>query len=355
MTPDDRWIDRARFDAEHAKRVWAGSADAEDAPAWYGRVATLIRSAAAPGTDDELAGEADIVARMQAAILEPAPDDELDGEPDIVARMQATILDLRASTEGDEVEDGDRPRHLRAAAGGRDGARRRGARVVSRIVAAKAAAVTTVVAIGVTAAAATTGIVATVVVPALTSHEEKQPRPPQEAGPTAESESSGDSSGRVGDRDGGDVPNEPPITLQSGEPLACMFRLDCLMDQVEKAASTTPPKATTGPAVDSATPSDSTVVDPNAAPPQPETPPATSSEIPAEPEPTTTTTTEPPPAPTTTTTEPPPPPPTTTTTAPTQPVELAAPAATTTSPAELAAQTGESGDARAVTEPTPAG
>ena len=69
MTPDDRWIDRARFDAEHAKRVWAGSADTEDAPAWYGRVATLIREAAAPATEDELAGESDIVARMQAELV----------------------------------------------------------------------------------------------------------------------------------------------------------------------------------------------------------------------------------------------------------------------------------------------
>ena len=107
MTPDDRWIDRARFDAEHAKRVWAGSADAEDAPAWYGRVATLIRGAAAPATEDELAGEADIVARMQAAILDPAPDDELDGEPDIVARMRATILDLRDGAQNDGAGDDD--------------------------------------------------------------------------------------------------------------------------------------------------------------------------------------------------------------------------------------------------------
>ena len=162
MTPDDRWIDMARFDAAHADRVWAGSADIDDAPAWYGQVATLIRAAAAPTTEDELAGESEIVARMQAAILEPAPDDEAAGESEIVARMQATILEL--ATYG----DADRPRHLRApdpwAAAER---RRRGARVVRRIVAAKAAAVTTVVAIGVTAAAATTGIVATVVVPAL--------------------------------------------------------------------------------------------------------------------------------------------------------------------------------------------
>lgn len=358
MTPDDRWIDRARFDAEHAKRVWAGSADTEDAPAWYGRVATLIREAAAPATEDELAAESDIVARMQAAILDPAGDDELAREPDIVARMQATILDLRTSTESDGAGDADRPRHLRGAAGGRDGARRRqGARVVRRILAAKAAAVTTVVAIGVTAAAATTGIVATVVVPALSSHEPKAPGP-AEAPPASDSGSTGGSAG-VDDGDGRGTPSEV-ITLESGQPLACMFQLDCLMEQVEEAtgvpaggtASETPPAAAAG-----AGPTDSTAVDPNAAvTPPPETPPVTSATEPApEPAPEPTTTTEPP---TTTTTEPPPPP-TTTTTEPPQPAELAGPPP----PAEpMAAQTGDSGDATAAglprgggTESPPAG
>jgi hypothetical protein len=338
MTPDDRWIDRARFDAEHADRVWAGSADIEDAPAWYGRVATLIRDAAAPSTDDELAGESDIVARMQAAILEPAEDDELAGESGIVARMQATILDLRPAAGSDGVGDADRPRHLRAAAGGRDGARRRqGARVVRRIVAVKAAAVTTVVAIGVTAAAATTGIVATVVVPALSSHDAKELKPP-EAQRAADSETSAESSGGIDDGDGGDAPSVTGITLESGKPLACMFQLDCLMKQVEKAtgvpAGTTPPDAALPGAEGAPT---STVVDPNAAvPPPPEPPPVTPpSEPPTDPPPDPTTTTEPP---TTTTTEPPT---TTTTTEPPPQAEMAAPP-----PAEpLAAQTGETGGA----------
>ena len=113
-----------------------------------------------------MAGESEIVARMQAAILEPAPDDEAAGS------RRSWPGCRPPSSSSPTYGDADRPRHLRApdpwAAAER---RRRGARVVRRIVAAKAAAVTTVVAIGVTAAAATTGIVATVVVPAFSSHE----------------------------------------------------------------------------------------------------------------------------------------------------------------------------------------
>jgi hypothetical protein len=369
MTPDDRWIDRARFDAEHAKRVWAGSADVEDAPAWYGRVATLIRGAATPGTDDELAGEADVVARMQAAILEPAPDDELDGEPDIVARMQATIVDLRASTENDGADDDDRPRHLRAAAGGRDSARRRSARVVSRIVAVKAAAVTTVVAIGVTAAAATTGIVATVVVPALSSHDEKPAHEEPEPPPAPESESS-DASAGVDGGDWGDTPSETAITLPGGQPLSCMFQLDCLMKQVEEKTGV-PPGGTTSEVLPGAPAegplTESPVPDPNAVvSPPPEAPPTTAAETPAEPPATTTPTTEPPTTTTTPTTEPP----TTTTTEPQPPTETAAGPASTPGPAELAVQEGGSGgapvtvaglpeggagDVRAASEPPPAG
>ena len=339
MTPDDRWIDRARFDAEHARRVWAGSADAEDAPAWYGRVATLIRGAAAATTEDELAGEADIVARMQAAILEPAPDDELDGEPDIVARMQATILDLRDGTERDGVGDDDRPRHLRAAAGGRDGARRHGARVVSRIVAAKAAAITTVVAIGVTAAAATTGIVATVVVPALTSHD---PKPPHEEPQTrsipeggSPSDSSGETDHGVGHGSGG----SEVITYDPEEPLVCILNLDCLVTTMKQAARVeaagpVDAQSATPPTTESPTPP---TTEPPPAPPttEPPTPPTT--------EPPTPPTTEPP---TTTTTEPPPPTP-----------EVAAPASAPSG--ELAASTGDSGGTPGVTaaaaEPLPAG
>jgi hypothetical protein len=309
MTPDDRWIDRARFDADHANRVWAGSADIEDAPAWYGRVATLLRAAPAPATADELATESEIVARMQAAILDPAPPDELAAESDIVTRMQAVILESAWAADGDGVRDGDLPRHLRAAAGGRDGARRRrGARVVRRIVAVKAAAVTTVVAIGVTAAAATTGIVATVVVPALSSHEppaheEPQTRSAPEGG--SSSDGSGETDHGVGDGSGGDE-----VITFADEPVECILDLDCLVTTMQQAAAA--PDTDPGPTVsvpeDPIAASDPVTVDPETVvteptPPTTEPPPTTTTTEP----PPTTTTTEPPP--TTTTTEPPPDPP----------------------------------------------
>jgi hypothetical protein len=304
MTPDDRWIEMARFDPVHAKRLWDGSAATDDAPAWYGRVATLLRASAAPATEDELAGESDIVARMQAAILEPDIEDELAGESDIVARMQATILELAPET------DDDRPRHLRAAAPGAAGARRhQGARVVRRIVAVKAAAITTVVAIGVTAAAATTGIVATVVMPALSGNEQKVHIKPN--APSTEDNGSSTDGSRDADHGGGG--DGPVVTMNPEEPLVCMLDLGCLINEVREAAGLPPVSAATGTlAPDSGAPTDTSVIDPSVVsePPPAETPPVTSSEIPAEPTPSTTTTTEPP---TTTPTEAPS---TTTTTAP---------------------------------------
>jgi hypothetical protein len=342
MTPEDRFIQLARFDAAHAKRVWDGSAATDDAPAWYGRVATLIRAAGAPTTDDELAGESDIVARMQAAILEPATDDELAGESDIVARMQATILGLgaEADDEADDDVDGDagdpdRPRHLRPAVPWA-ARRRQGVRVVRRIVAVKAAAVTTVVAIGVTAAAATTGIVATVVVPALSHNEPKHFE--HETTPDAGSGSWSEGSGDAGQRDGGGAANGVPVAMDPDEPLKCMLDLDCLLHEVEAAAGiapTVPATPAPGAAAADGAPPGGAVVSPSPAPAEP---------APAEP---TTTTTEPP---TTTTTEPP----TTTTTStsttstteppppdPPQPPEVAAP---------LSAQPGDTGSSAGSTD-----
>jgi hypothetical protein len=302
MTPDERFIQMARFDAAHAKRIWDGSAATDDAPAWYGRVATLIRAAAAPATEDELAGESDVVARMEAAMLAPASEDELAGETDIVARMQATILGLAPDADDVAGDDPDRPRHLRPAAPW--AARRQRARVVRRIVAVKAAAVTTVVAIGVTAAAATTGFVATVVVPALSSREPKVDVD-HEAQPAEGSGSSADSSGDS-DRGGADdgTGDDGAVTMDPEEPLVCMLDLDCLLHEVEVAAASTqpaPPNPAPGALAADGT---SLAADPPADP-------STAPVAPATETPTTTVTTEPPP--TTTTTEPPP---TTTTTEP---------------------------------------
>jgi hypothetical protein len=299
MTPDDLWMELAQFDSAGADRLWDGTAPTDDAPAWYGRVATLLRATPAPATAEELAAESEIVARMQAAILDPGSADESSGEFEIVARMQAVILESAWAADGDGVGDGDRPRHLRAPAPVLPGARlRQGARVVRRIVAVKAAAVTTVVAIGVTAAAATTGIVATVVVPALSSHESKD-FVGREAQPAADGGSSTDSSGGSGDGDGRGTGHDSEVTWNPDEPIVCMLDLDCLDVMTKAAADPAAAAATPGvppevllPAADS--PAAESVV--------PETPTTTVPPATTTTEPPTTTTTEPP---TTTTTEPP--------------------------------------------------
>jgi hypothetical protein len=342
MTPDERFIQMARFDAAHARRVWDGSAATDDAPAWYGRVATLIRAAAAPATEDELAGESDVVARMEAAMLAPASEDELAGETDIVARMQATILGFAP----DAGDDSDRPRHLRPAAPW--AARRQRARVVRRIVAVKAAAVTTVVAIGVTAAAATTGFVATVVVPALSSREPKvdvdhEAQPAEGSGSSADS--SGDSDRRGADDGTGD---DGVVTMDPEEPLVCMLDLDCLLHEVA-AASTQPAPPNPAPGALAA---DGTSL---AADPQAD--PSTAPEAPATETPTTTVTTEPPP--TTTTTEPPPTttttePPTTTTSTTEPPPPSPEQAAPLPGPETLSAGA-DAADLGEVAQPQPAG
>src|SRR5262249_22940576 len=59
---DDRY-DTDELDAE-LERLLAGTAPSADAPAWCGDVALLVRAARAPARDDELAREAETVARM---------------------------------------------------------------------------------------------------------------------------------------------------------------------------------------------------------------------------------------------------------------------------------------------------
>lgn len=280
MSPDDLWIELAQFDTGHADGLWdpnAATGAADAVPAWYGRVATLLRSAQAPATDDELAGEADIVARMQAAALETAG-----------AATDAGVDRAVSANDG-------RPRHLRAASGAHaPGERHRGARVVGRIVAVKAAAVTTAVAVGVTAAAATTGIVATVVVPALSDRD----KPATEEPPTSPADGGGSGTGQDGGRG-------------SAGSLTCIILADC------------------GPGDPAATEPEGDAT-PEPEPEPPATPPATTAssggETPAEPTspttvaPSTTATTTPPPQTTTTTT----PPTTTTTTEPPIPLDEAA-------------------------------
>jgi hypothetical protein len=303
MTPDDRFIQMARFDAAHAKRVWDGSAATDDAPDWYGRVATLIRAAAAPATEDELAGESDIVARMEAAMLEPAAGDELAGETEIVARMQATILGLAAKADdgAGAADDADRPRHLRPAVPWAI-RHRQGVRVVRRLVAVKAAAVTTVVAIGVTAAAATTGFVATVVVPALSKNEPEAHVEVRDT-PPGTSVSSAEGSGTAGRGGRGGTADDRPVSMNPDEPFTCMIDLDCLLHEVEVAAGIAPASVTptTVPTPPTTTPTTEPAPTPTTTPTTEPAPTTTT-----EPTPTTTSTTEPPP-PTTSTTEAPPP------------------------------------------------
>ena len=160
---DDLWIGMAQFDTGLADGLWEGLPPPGDAPEWYGKVSTLIHAASAPAGPSDLAGEASIVARMQAAIVDAAdPPREIDLRHAVVRRRAV-----------------DSPRHLAARRRAAQHEQGHGARLVGRIVAVKAVALTTAVVLGVTAAAATTGIVATVVVPALQHRNqpsvEKQP------------------------------------------------------------------------------------------------------------------------------------------------------------------------------------
>ncbi|HEY7072667.1 MAG TPA: hypothetical protein VH479_21235 [Acidimicrobiales bacterium] len=63
MTSDDRFPNMADIDAE-LERLLSGGSPSAESPAWFGDVAVLVRTARAPARPDELAGEADIVARM---------------------------------------------------------------------------------------------------------------------------------------------------------------------------------------------------------------------------------------------------------------------------------------------------
>lgn len=77
----DYWSEMADFDAE-LQRLLNGGLPSTEAPAWFGDVAVLVRTAHAPARPDELAGEADIVARMvevRLAVLAGAEVDADDG------------------------------------------------------------------------------------------------------------------------------------------------------------------------------------------------------------------------------------------------------------------------------------
>jgi hypothetical protein len=300
---DDLWIEMAQFDTSLADGLWEGSPLPGDAPVWYGRVSALIHAASAPAESSELAGEATIVARMQAVVVETATD--------------PGAIDLRDAVGGGHAVDS--PRHLAA---GHSAVQRRhqghGARLVGRIVAVKAAALTTAVVLGVTAAAATTGIVATVVVPALQDRDE----PTDEELPATVVDQGGGSSGG----------SDSPGGSDGSSPLDCVLRPEtCERDGLvgaggstgangdDPAGAATEPGATASDATTSEAVGDATEATDGGT--GTETTVAPPDETPTE---ATTTTTEPPP--TTTTTEPPP---TTTTTEPPAPLVDESAASTT--------------------------
>jgi hypothetical protein len=221
MTSDDRWTDMGDLDAE-LERLLSGGSPPADAPAWFGDLAVLVRTARAPARPDELAGEADIVARMvevRLAVLDGAASDDAPAGPDddeadappapavngvtgvkgvnghahvdgIVPGAYAAADDESGADEREPLEDRLRERiavsdldEYRAKHGGErwyvakhaappaEEPPHAVARAVGRVIAMKAVAITTAAVIGVAAAAAaTTGIVANVVVPAFNDH-----------------------------------------------------------------------------------------------------------------------------------------------------------------------------------------
>jgi hypothetical protein len=271
----------AQFDTGLADRLWEGLPPPGDAPEWYGKVSTLIRAASAPAGPSDLAGEASIVARMQAAVVDDAAD-------------TPRAIDLRHAVVGRRAVDS--PRHLAARRRAAQREQGHGARLVGRIVAVKAVALSTAVVLGVTAAAATTGIVATVVVPAL---QHRDQRSVEELPAIVVDQGGGSSSG----------PESPGGSSGSWRP-DCVLRLEtCGRDGAGEGLN---PGATGDDPADAATASGAAVSDATGeavgdARTATTVPPA--DEAPAE---TTTTTTQPPsttttsqPPPTTTTTQPP--------------------------------------------------
>jgi hypothetical protein len=274
----------AQFDTGLADRLWEGLPPPGDAPEWYGKVSALIHAASAPAGPSDLAGEASIVARMQAAVVDAA------AEPPGAIDPRHAVVRRRAV---------DSPRHLAAGRRAAQHEQGHGARLVGRIVAVKAVALTTAVVLGVTAAAATTGIVATVVVPALQDRDQ----------PTVEELPA------IGVDQGGGSPggSESPSGSDGSWRPDCVLRLEtCGRDGAGLDGDGPDPGATDDPAGIATAPgaaeSDATgeaVGDAGTAAtaPPPVVATAETTTTTTQPPPTTTTTSEPPP--TTTTTQPP--------------------------------------------------
>ena len=281
---DDLWIGMAQFDTALADGLWEGLPPPGDAPDWYGKVSALIHAASAPAGPSDLAGEASVVARMQAAVADAAADTR-------------GAIDLRHAVVRRRAVDS--PRHLAARRRAAQQEQGHGARLVGRIVAVKAVALSTAVVLGVTAAAATTGIVATVVVPALQDRDQ----PPVEKLPPIGVDQGGPSGG-----------SESPGGSDGSWPPGCVMLPEiCGRDGPGLVGELPNPGATGGDPADAATVSGAAESDatgeavgdanPAATVPPPDVAPAEATTTTTQPPPTTTTTSEPPP--TTTTTQPP--------------------------------------------------
>jgi hypothetical protein len=276
----------AQFDTGLADGLWEGLPPPGDAPEWYGKVSALIHAASAPAGPSDLAGEASIVARMQAAVVDAAADPPRE-------------IDLRHAVVRRRAVDS--PRHLVARRRAAQHEQGHGARLVGRIVAVKAVALTTAVVLGVTAAAATTGIVATVVVPAL----QDRNQPSVEKLPAIVVDPGGPSGG-----------SESPSGSSGSGRLDCVLRLEtCGPDGAGLIGEGPNPGATGDDPANAATASGAAVSDATGEAVG-DAGTATTVPPPVAPAETTTTTTQPP-STTTTTSQPPP---TTTTTQPPAPL-----------------------------------
>lgn len=244
-----------------------GHAPGAHAPAWWGDVALLVRAAQAPATDDELAGEDDVVRRMLAVRL--ALDAAGAGAPDATADLDRPVPAVPAAAGDVTVLSDYRAGHTPArayrakhAAARLEASRHPAVRTLGQVIAMKAAAVTTAMVIGVAAAAATTGIVATVVVPALSSNEPREPAPPA----TTERPDRGGGT----DEPGGRAP-APPDRLPL---VTCPLLPACVA-----AEGSAPTSATTRPTTSTSNTTETTVADPAVAPTETTSPPSSTTTI----------------------------------------------------------------------------
>jgi len=330
---DDNVVDLRDLD-EAFEQVLAGVAAPADAPAWRTDLARLVDGARQRPSDDELAGEADIVAAMvglREAALAGDLDDDLDDDLAVpvpgptpvgaappgraaagvtpVAGAPATGVRPAGAADGTGRAPAGAatpsrphsPRHINGAAyrarhAAPQPAGSPTARQVGKVLALKAAAVTTAVIVGtVAAAAATTGIVATVVVPAIAG---KVTSDKASTAATAIVDDREDASGSGSGRDGSD-----DVTATSPSCMGMVLVCSPLTPAGTPAPTTPTPSSGTAPSAPAKAGASTTT---STTSPDPEATTTTTTVVAEEPPPVT----EPEPTTTTTTTVPEDPPPT---------------------------------------------